>query len=115
MKIDDLRTGKAVTRRYRNRRIGEFLKELDLTEVLSTRIPKILHVMRENGSPTPIFETDDETSYFLICLPIHAGALKDNQKSTHKLSSTDPFRSLVNQLQTGEKSSSFVNDFVGLS
>ena len=78
VKIDDLRTGKAVTRRYRNRRIGEFLKELDLTEGLSKRIPKISRVMRENGSPTSIFETDDETSYFLIRLPIHAGALKDN-------------------------------------
>ena len=69
---------KPVIRRYRNRRIGEFLKELDLTEGRSTGIPKILRVMRENGSPTPIFETDDETSYFLIRLPIHAVALKDN-------------------------------------
>ncbi len=42
VKIDDLRTGKAITRRYRNRRIGEFLKELDLTEGRSTGIPKIL-------------------------------------------------------------------------
>lgn len=75
VKIDDLRTGKAVTRRYRNRRIGEFLKELDLTEGRSTGVPKILRVMRENGSPTPIFETDDEHSYFLIRLPIHEGCL----------------------------------------
>ncbi|MCK4303732.1 MAG: hypothetical protein KAY24_05800 [Candidatus Eisenbacteria sp.] len=29
--------GHAVSRRYRNRRIGEFLKELDLTEGRSTR------------------------------------------------------------------------------
>jgi len=29
-----------VSRRYRNRRIGEFLKELNLTEGRSTGIPK---------------------------------------------------------------------------
>lgn len=71
VKMEDLKQGKAVTRRYRNRRIGEFLKELDLTEGRSTGIPKILRVVRANGSPMPIFETDDEDSYFLIRLPIH--------------------------------------------
>lgn len=71
VKMEDLKQGKAVTRRYRNRRIGEFLKELDLTEGRSTGIPKILQVVRANGSPMPIFGTDDEDSYFLIRLPIH--------------------------------------------
>ncbi len=31
IRMNDLRAGRAVSRRYRNRRIGEFLKELDLT------------------------------------------------------------------------------------
>ncbi len=43
--------GRAVSRRYRNRRIGEFLKELDMTEGRSTGIPKILKEMTNNGSP----------------------------------------------------------------
>ena len=34
--------------RYRNRRRGEFLKELDLTEGRSTGIPKMLRVMTAN-------------------------------------------------------------------
>lgn len=72
--MEDLRVGKAVPRRYRNRRIGEFLKELDLTEGRSTGIPKVLRVMAGNGSPAPEFKTDDDRSYFLIRLPIHAGA-----------------------------------------
>lgn len=55
-------------------RIGEFLKELDLTEGRSTGLPKILRVMQSNGSPMPVFETDEERSYFLIRLPIHAGS-----------------------------------------
>ncbi len=71
---EDLRAGKAITRRYRNRRIGKFLKELDLTKGRSTGIPKVLRVMAENGSPAPEFETDKDRTYFLIRLPIHAGA-----------------------------------------
>ena len=71
IRLEDLRSGKAVCRRYRNRRIGEFLKELDLTEGRSTGIPKILRVMRENGSPEPQFETDDDRTTFLIRLPVH--------------------------------------------
>jgi transposase InsO family protein len=37
-----------VARRYRNRRIGEFLKQLKLTD---GRIPTIVETMRANGSP----------------------------------------------------------------
>lgn len=73
IRMEDLRAGRAVSRRYRNRRIGEFLKELDLTEGRSTGVPKILRVMQANGSPVPVFETDDERSSFLIRLPVHAG------------------------------------------
>ena len=63
-----------MSRRYRNRRVGEFLKELDLTEGRSTGITKILKVMAANGSPAPEFETDDERTYFLIRLPVHRRA-----------------------------------------
>lgn len=71
IRLTDLQAGRAVSRRYRNRRIGEFLKELDLTEGRSTGIPKILRVMQANGSPLPVFETDEDYSYFLIRLPVH--------------------------------------------
>jgi ATP-dependent DNA helicase RecG len=74
VRLDQLRVGRAVPRRYRNRRIGEFLKELDLTEGRSTGIPKILRAMRENGSPLPEFETDDDYSYFLVRLLVHPEA-----------------------------------------
>lgn len=77
IRMEDLRAGKAVSRRYRNRRIGEFLKELDLTEGRSTGIPKILKVMAENGSPAPEFETDDDRTSFLIRLPVHQQALQE--------------------------------------
>ncbi|MHB0888846.1 Fic family protein [Acidithiobacillus sp.] len=80
MRMEDLRAGKAVSRRYRNRRIGEFLKELDLTEGRSTGIPKILKVMKENGSPTPEFESDDDRTSFLIRLPVHDRAMIQTTK-----------------------------------
>ena len=73
VRMADLQQGRAISRRYRNRRIGEFLKELDLAEGRSTGVPKILRAMRNNGSPSPIFETDDDRTWFLARLPVHAG------------------------------------------
>jgi ATP-dependent DNA helicase RecG len=69
VRLEQLRIGRAIPRRYRNRRIGEFLKELDLTEGRATGIPKILRAMKENGSPPPEFEFDEDHSYFLVRLP----------------------------------------------
>ena len=66
-----LGSGQAGSRRYRNRRIGEFLKELDLAEGRSTGLPKILRAMRVNGSPPPRFETDDDRTWFRVRLPAH--------------------------------------------
>ena len=74
IRMEDLRAGRAVSRRYRNRRIGEFLKELDLTEGRSTGIPKILRNMEANGSPVPEFETDEDRTYYLVRLPAHSSA-----------------------------------------
>jgi ATP-dependent DNA helicase RecG len=72
--LDDLRTGHGITRRYRNRRIGEFLKELNLTEGRGTGIPKILRAIQKNRSPLPVFETDDDRTYFVARFPIHPKA-----------------------------------------
>lgn len=66
-----LSLGEASVGRYRNRRIGEFLKELKLTEGRGTGIPKIRKALSVNGSPEPMFETDDERSYFQVELFIH--------------------------------------------
>lgn len=75
IKIEALAAGSFIARRYRNRRIGEFLKELDLTEGRGTGIPIAVKAMDENGSPQPVFETDDENSYFVSTLPIHSQAV----------------------------------------
>ena len=74
VRLDQLRLGRAIPRRYRNRRIGEFLKELDLTEGRATGIPKILRSMKENSSPPPEFEFDEDHSYFMVRLPVNPQA-----------------------------------------
>jgi len=55
----------------RNRRIGEFLKDLRLAESRGTGIPKIRRKMAENGSPEPVFEFDEQRTYFRAILPAH--------------------------------------------
>ena len=65
---------RSINHRYRNRRIGEFLKEPESTEGRSTGIPKMLRVMAENGSPLPVFETDEDRTHYLVRLPVHANA-----------------------------------------
>jgi ATP-dependent DNA helicase RecG len=56
---------------YRNRRIGEFLKDLKLTEGRGTGVPKIRHRMKQNGSPDPVFDFDETRTYFTAVLPAH--------------------------------------------
>lgn len=69
---ESLRAGRRLqTRRYRNRRLGEFLKELDLSEGRATGIPTIQDELLRNGSQPAIFQTDAERSFFLITLPCH--------------------------------------------
>ena len=55
----------------RNRRIGEFLKELDLAEGRFTGLPQIYESMRQNGSPAPKFDFDEARSYFRVTLSAH--------------------------------------------
>jgi ATP-dependent DNA helicase RecG len=58
----------------RNRRIGEFFKEVRLTELRSSGIFKIRNAMATNGSPPPRFEFDQDRSYFTVVLPVHPAA-----------------------------------------
>ncbi len=71
-----LKKKKMLARDYRNRRIGDFLKELKLTEGRGTGVPKIIDAMYQNYSPVPEFETDDDCTYFLTTLPINRGFLE---------------------------------------
>ena len=70
--IEGIKNYRMACRRYRNRRIGEFLKELGLTEGRNTGIHLILKALRENGSPDPQFESDQDRLYFMATLYRHA-------------------------------------------
>ena len=69
--IEGLQNYKVFSRRYRNRRIGEFLKELQLTEGRNTGFSKIINALEHNGSPLPIFETDDDRLSFAVTIYQH--------------------------------------------
>jgi len=112
--MEDLRTGKAVNRRYRNRRIGEFLRELDLTEGRATGIPKILRAMQGNGSPQPVFETDEERSSFVIRLPRHPATYEIKDPSSDGTEVTSEVEALLKVLGRGEKSRQELQDAMGL-
>ena len=55
----------------RNRRIGEFLKELGLAEGRLSGLAKVFREMQANGSPVPRFDFDDQRTYFQATLPAH--------------------------------------------
>ena len=72
----DIQNRKLISRRYRNRRIGDFLKELKLVEGRNTGIPTIVRAMEINGSGEPVFLTDAERTYFTVILPSHKAFLE---------------------------------------
>lgn len=89
IRVEALNSGRIVARRYRNRRIGEFLKELDLTEGRCTGIPTICEAMAENGSPPPRFSTDAARTYFLAELPVHPEFGQAHDEAHDELSETE--------------------------
>ena len=68
-----------VSRYYRNRRLGEFLKELDLSEGHSSGIPTIQEELEKNGSPRAEFFTDEDRRAMRIRIPIHPAFLEENK------------------------------------
>lgn len=81
---DDLKKRHLVARRYRNRRIGDILKELKLVEGRNTGIPTILRAMEMNGSEMPLFETDEDRTYFTVILPVHRRFLQTEKNAIQK-------------------------------
>lgn len=96
---------KLKARRYRNRRLGDFLKELDLTEGRATGIPTIQKALRDNGSGPARIDTDQDRTYFLLTIPCRRGF---EEAGIHPDNRTDV--ALVNELgQTAVQVQSIVN------
>jgi ATP-dependent DNA helicase RecG len=115
IKLSALNSKRIVARRYRNRRIGEFLKELKLTEGRSTGIPTIRDAMRRNGSPPPKFKTDMGRTYFLVELPIHPqmkeAQVKAQVKAQVDLNETE--RRILAVLRDGPKATKEIASALG--
>ena len=99
-------------RRYRNRRLGDFLKELDLTEGRATGIPTIQKSLRENGSDKAVIQTDDDRTYFLMTIPCRQDMINPNGLDTESKPYHDSDTRL---LQILGQSSVQVQEFVNQS
>lgn len=78
LSLDALRSGKRLhARRYRNRRLGDFLHELGLTEGRGTGLPTIHRELKKNGSPDAYIETDPDRTHFIIAIPCHKDFVTD--------------------------------------
>lgn len=115
IRYDEWRAGRGVSRRYRNRRIGEFLRELELTEGRCTGFPKLLKAMKANGSPPPVFETDDGRRECMVRLPAHPLALLSTPEVTTEVTMevTMEVRGIVKAL-TGELTRQQLQDALSL-
>ena len=61
------------------------IRDRHLVEGRNTGIPTALKAIRSNGSPLPIFLTDDERSFFSVILPIHSVFKETKVSSTHNI------------------------------
>lgn len=68
---NDINTGHIRGRIYRNRRIGDFLKELHLVEGRNTGFPNAFAALERNGSPRLRFEMDPDRQFLSVTIPIH--------------------------------------------
>lgn len=93
---------KLKARRYRNRRLGDFLKELGLTEGRATGIPTIQKHLKLNGSQPAVIETDDNRSYFLLTIPCREDMidLNDRNNNEHESLGTK-MQEIIVQLENG--------------
>ena len=80
----------------RNRRIGEFLKELGFAEMRLTGLRKVFRAMEINGSPAPRFDFDEQRTLFQATLPAHPeyGALSALRDAAHLRALGDPREAL---------------------
>ena len=78
---EDVKNHRFRARTYRNRRIGDFLKELRLIEGRNTGYPAVFAALAENGSPDPVFEMDENRGYLSVTLPVHPAFLEGRRAS----------------------------------
>jgi len=81
---ENIKALRMIATRYRNRRIGEFLKELHLVEGRNTGIPSMLRALENNGSAPPVFETDPDRSFFRVIFWVNKAFTEDTPHTVKK-------------------------------
>ena len=66
---------------YRNRRIGDFLKELHLIEGRNTGFPTALKALEDNGSDRFRIDMDSDRKYLSVIIPVHRSFLPPKNKN----------------------------------
>ncbi len=110
----DIKGYRMRSRRYRNRRIGDFLKELHLVEGRNTGIPKAISAIMANKSPLPKLLTDEDRSFFSVILNIHpsfittdesrAEVLKPVKTKKKRMQRSEIRDCILSELKAGDKS-----------
>ena len=115
---EDICNYKIRARRYRNRRIGDFLKELHLIEGRNTGIPTAIDAIKKNGSPLPKLLTDEDRTFFSVIMDIHQSFISkiDQNLKSKKTKTRDEIKELILQsLKDEEKSLNNLYESLGYS
>lgn len=70
---------------YRNRRIGDFLKELKLIEGRNTNFPNARKALVNNGSPELRVDMNPDRDYLSVTIPVHSYFSRKTNKSEKDL------------------------------
>lgn len=92
------------SKKYRNRRIAEFLKELHIVEAKNTGFPTILKYSKLNDSPLPIIKTDSERSFVTITVQINAIFNTNKAEKNNKLTNRVKEALVQNDMRLSELS-----------
>ena len=105
---------------YKNRRIGNYLKELGLTEGRNTGIPLTIEQLKKNGSDLPLFITDVERQSLIVRIPVNSHFLKNTNghlrlyPGKHR-NSAELEKDILALLATGDYSANMISSKLGFS
>jgi ATP-dependent DNA helicase RecG len=106
--IDD---GEVHARIYRNLRIGEFFKKLEMANSKGSGLGKIVKSMGLNNSPKPIFNMDEDRRYFSVILNINESFLDEKQEEDENINIVE--KRILELLKDGSLSKKEIADALG--
>lgn len=96
---EQIARGDIRARIYRNRRIGDFLKELKLIEGRNTGFPNARKALQTNGSGNLFFEMNPERDFLSVRIPVHSYFLP-KEPSSGKSAKKDEYRQAITRCLT---------------